>query len=110
MDTMIKTYGHQKCVPDLSGGFRYAGSIHRETASGSIAWKTLTKESDKENRTLLLMFFRDGFYGKRPGGRVRVKREFAKRPALRDKEARKSLLERILREWDRLEGYDIQCA
>ena len=110
MDTMTKTDGHLKRIADLSGGFRYAGSIHRETASGSIAWKTLTKESDEETRTLLLAFFRDGFHGKKPGGRVRVKHEFAKRLALRDKEAQKSLLERILREWDKLEGYDIQCA
>ena len=27
-----------------------------------------------------------------------------------DRDAQKSLLERILREWDKLEGYDIQCA
>lgn len=110
MDKMIRTDAHPKRVANLSGGFRYAGSIHRETASGSIAWRTLMKESDEETRTLLLAFFRDGFYGKKPGGRVRVEHEFARRLARRDKDAQKSLLERILREWDKLEGYDIQCA
>ena len=100
----------------FSGSFPFSGEVQGKDGareiSGSISWKTLlpTEELEDGKRHVLMVFSTRDESDMPFGGAGTFDVDFIARLAAKDREAREHLLSKLLRDWKRLENYNIHCA